>query len=95
MTKHFLITRPNHDKETSYLSSFSKAIVEIVKDDKNIHLTCLESNDANRKNLEGNLSGNKSPRLVFLNGHGTEVEVWGYDDEVILDKKMLILLKAR
>ncbi len=36
MVKQFLITRPQHDKETAYLYSFSKAIVQIVKEDKKL-----------------------------------------------------------
>lgn len=85
MVKQFLITRPYHDKETSYLYSFSKAIVAIVRDDKNIRLTALEGSDAVRINLEKILK-TKDWTLVFLNGHGDENTVFGHDDEPILDK---------
>lgn len=85
MVKQFLITRPQHDKETAYLYSFSKAIVQIAKEDKQIHLIELPNNKANRKNVEASLSSVKN-MLAFFNGHGDAETVFGYKDEPILDK---------
>ena len=94
MTKKFLITRPNYDLETSYLHDFSKEIVAKAHGDKNIHITDLENNNANRDKLEKSIA-KESPGLVFLNGHGDEESVCGHDYEVILDKNNVGLTKDK
>ena len=94
MVKQFLITRPSHDKETSYLYSFSKAIVEIVKKDKNIRLTELSMKNANRKELEKSLL-TKDSTLIFLNGHGNSETVFGHSNKAILDAKNISLTKNK
>jgi len=65
MVKQFLITRPQHDKETSYLHSFSKAIISIVKEQKEIRLNNLEGIKANRKNVEVGLSSKDGVTLIL------------------------------
>ena len=94
MTKQFLITRPTHDKETAYLYSFSKAIVNIAKEDRNIRLTELSGSKAIRKNLEKQLS-TKDSTLAFLNGHGDANTVFGHKDQPILDKSNIQLTKGK
>ncbi len=85
MAKHFLITRPNYDRETGYLFSFSKEIVGIVKNDKNIRLTELDGPNANRAKVEKGLCTSDNT-LAFFNGHGDEETILGHNDEPILDK---------
>ena len=94
MVKQFLITRPQHDKETSYLHSFSKAIISIVKEQKEIRLNNLEGTKANRKNVEVGLSS-KEKTLVFLNGHGNEETVFGHQDKAVLDQNNVELTKDK
>ena len=94
MVKQFLITRPQHDKETSYLYSFSKAIISIVKEQKEIHLNNLEGTKANRKNVEAGLSS-KEKTLAFFNGHGNEEIVFGHQDKPILDENNVGLTKDK
>ncbi len=94
MTKQFLITRPRHDKETSYLHSFSKAIVKIVKEDRNIHLTELEEEKANRKEFESAMCSSY-PTLAYLNGHGDERTVFGDENNPILDFRNVKLTKDK
>ena len=94
MVKQFLITRPNYDKETSYIHSFSKGIVILAKEDKRIHMTKLEGSKATRESLESSLLANE-PSLVFLNGHGDEMSVWGHRDEPILDEDNVELTKKK
>ncbi len=87
MTKQFLITRPNYDEATSYLHSFSKDIVKVVKVLKGeIHLIDLEGSSVTRSNLDSALIKNH-PSLVFLNGHGSKAIVTGHKNEVILDEE--------
>ena len=94
MTKQFLVTRPNHDKQTSYLHSFSKAAVVIIKENTKIRLTDLEGADAVRYKFEEALN-TAEPTLVFLNGHGDDESVCGHKDEIILDKNNIELSKNK
>lgn len=94
MVKQFFITRPRHDKETSYLHSFSKAITKITKGNKMIRLTELEDSKANRKNVEDSLS-TTDKTLAFFNGHGDEKTVYGYQDKPILDSGNVSLTKGK
>lgn len=83
-----------HDKETSYLYSFSKAIIQIAKEDQTIHLTHLPGKKANRKKVESALSI-KIKTLAFFNGHGDDGTVFGHDDQPILDKDNINLTKNK
>ncbi len=94
MVKKFLITRPRHDVNTSYLHDFSKGIVKTIKETKDIHVTDLEGSKATRENLCKCLT-KEQPRLVFLNGHGDRKRVAGHMDEVILDAKNIELTKDK
>lgn len=94
MAKQFLITRPNHDEATSYLHSFSKDIVKIVKISRDIHLIDLEGSMATRKNLDSNVIKN-NPGLIFLNGHGNRKSVAGHKNEIILDARNIINTKNK
>lgn len=94
MVKRYLITRPNHDIITSYLHDFSKQIVKITKETKDIHVTDLEGPDATRDNLERSLI-KEDPNLVFLNGHGDRKRVAGHKNEIILDSNNVNMTKGR
>jgi hypothetical protein len=74
----------------SYLHSFSKEIVEILRNSKEFHITNLEGQQATRQNFENHIIREK-PGLIFLNGHGSKWTVAGHDDEVILDKENVSL----
>lgn len=94
MVKQFLITRPTHDKHTSYLFSFSKAIVTLAKEMDKIHLNELVGSEANRDNVEQSLS-KRGKTLAFLNGHGNINAVFGHDDKSILDKDNIKMTKGK
>lgn len=94
MVKQFLITRPRHDKETSYLHSFSKAIVQIVKEKRAIRLTELEGSKATRENIISSLSTSEKT-LAFFNGHGNQETVFGHKDMPILDRENIELTKGK
>ena len=94
MTKCFLLTRPNYETATSYLHYFSKDAIAIAKKFKRIHVTDLEGEKATRPYLEKGMM-NENPGLVFLNGHGDKMTVWGHKDEVILDSKNINLAKGK
>lgn len=94
MVKRLLITRPNHDVNTSYLHDFSKGIVKTIKETKTMHITDLEGPKATRDNAENCLI-KENPGLVFLNGHGDRKSVGGYKSEIILDEKNIHLTKDK
>lgn len=94
MVKQFLITRPRHDKETSYLYSFSKAIIQIAREDQTIRVRELADSKANRTEVEKALS-TSDLTLAFLNGHGDEEAVYGHKDKPILDKENVQLTEKK
>ncbi len=90
MAKTLLITRPEHDCATIYLSKWSKEIIQKAKK-KGLCVIDLHRDKANRDRVVGTLE-KTNPKLVVLNGHGSENSVKGHKDEVILkidDKKAI------
>lgn len=89
-----LITRPEHDPATLYLSRWSDRIIDAA-DKKNIEVTDLRKEKAVKKELEGRLR-KINPTLVILNGHGSDESVCGHDNEVLINAKSNSdLLKGR
>ena len=82
MRKCLLITRPEHELATYYLSRWSEKIIKEAKE-KRFNVIDLFRNKANRKRVIGILE-KRNPKLVVLNGHGGEDFVAGHDNEVIL-----------
>lgn len=85
---NLLITRPEHDVTTRYLSRWSEKIIEEARR-KGINIIDLWRGKANRKRVIGILE-KRNPNGAFLNGHGGDTFVAGHDNEIILkdsDKK--------
>lgn len=80
-----LITRPEHDFATRYLSSWSKDIIKAAIA-KNIEVVDLHRGKATKKELEGRLR-KINPSFVVLNGHGNDECVFGHNDEKLIDAK--------
>lgn len=93
MNRLLLITRPDHDEVTRYLSRWSEKIIDFAKT-KGAAVVDLPHRRANRKEFASVIE-KKKPDLVILNGHGNDSQVAGYDDEVILDLKNLDLLNLK
>lgn len=88
MRNSLLITRPENDFTTRYLSKWSEKIIKEAKD-KGINVIDLWRGKANRNRVISTLE-KRDPRLVFLNGHGSDKFVTGHDNKIILqegDKK--------
>lgn len=77
-----IITRPQHDVTTKYISSWAEEIISLAKK-KGIEFVDLIRDKANRKELEGRIK-KLSPRLMFFNGHGSKDAVTGHDNEVLI-----------
>ena len=77
-----LITRPEHDKTTHYLSNWSKEIIDIAEG-KNIKVFDLNREKAIRTNVEVRLR-KLSCNLTFFNGHGDFNVITGHNNEPII-----------
>lgn len=84
MNKKILITRPEHDPGTLYLSRWSKQIIEAAGK-KNIQVIDLHEGKASKKEFEGRIL-KTDPSFVILNGHGSEDSVSGNNNEVLVRK---------
>lgn len=83
-SKSLLVTRPEHDIATRYLARWSEPVLKEAGR-KGVRVVDLHKKKANSSRVRGVLK-KRSPRLVFLNGHGSDEVVTGHDNEVILDE---------
>lgn len=94
MSKKLLITRPEHDDTTHYLSHWSKYAIEIAEQ-KGLFVFDLWREKANKKKTEGILRS-QNPSLVIFNGHGKEDCICGHKNEpLITAKENATLLKEK
>ena len=79
-----LITRPDHDIVTNYLFYWSTFIItQAFKSGKNV--TDLSKNRANAKEFASVIRKTK-PKMIVINGHGSDSVVRGYDNEPLVEK---------
>lgn len=97
-----LVTRPEHDDTTHYLSAWAKKTISFAEK-KGFRVLDLHRDRANKKELESML-GKKCPKLVMLNGHGSESTVTGHkntpilvagENEGLLESKIVYALSCR
>ncbi len=94
MAKKLLITRPEYDDTTHYLSNWSKNSLTLAQE-KGVTVFDLNRERANKAEIEGMLT-RQNPRLVILNGHGNENSVTGQRGEpLIIAGENEKLLKGR
>lgn len=77
-----VVTQPNHDYTTRYISAWAEELCRIAVS-KGHHAVKLKGNRATRKELES-VVNKVNPRLLFLNGHGSDDSVRGQDNEVLV-----------
>lgn len=82
MEKNLLITRPENDDATYYLSKWSEKLIKEAGN-RGIRIIDLWRKKANRKRFIGTVK-KSGPKLLFLNGHGNVDIVSGHNQEVIL-----------
>ncbi len=86
MSNHsVLITQPDFDRTTRYISAWSKEVEEFSIKRGNKTIT-LEGVRANRLEFES-VVRKTEPELIMFNGHGNDNEVAGQDNETLLDSK--------
>lgn len=83
MDKTVLITRPEYDAPTLYLSKWSEKIIDEANA-KGVRVIDLHRDKANKKRVVGTLE-KTSTKLVIFNGHGSDTAVYGQDNEIILE----------
>jgi len=82
MSRSLLLTRPNYDLPTTYLSHWSEPVIELANQ-KNLKTTDLAGTKANRSGFTGRVE-KTNPSFIFFNGHGSETTVMGQDDEILV-----------
>ncbi len=82
MVKTYLITRPEHDDTTHYLSKWCEETITLARS-KGLKVLDLHREKAVRKEFEERID-KLSPRLIVLNGHGDTDKVTGNNKEPIL-----------
>lgn len=89
-----LITQPNHDLTTYYISAWAEKVVQLAKK-KDLNIISLKGKRAN-KTVFTSITQKKSPQLIFLNGHGNSDLVAGQNNEVLVKEgENEIILKGR
>lgn len=77
-----IVTRPEYEVTTRHVSSWAEEVINFAKT-KGVDIIDLFKKKANRVEFEGRLN-KLGPRLVFLNGHGSDDSVEGQDSELIV-----------
>jgi CRISPR/Cas system CMR-associated protein Cmr5 small subunit len=93
MTDTVLITRSEYDDTNFYLYKWSEIIISIANE-AGISIFDLKNERLNRNNFSSYVK-DKSPKILLLNGHGSELSVHGHKNEVILDLGNISLLKSK
>jgi len=81
MTKKLLLARSDHDIGNHYLFMYSQEIVTEAEA-RGWSVERADNDRNTRKSVHSRLSN--KPNLVVLNGHGSDDEVYGFKDEVVL-----------
>lgn len=77
-----LVTQPNYDYTTRYISAWAQKAVDLAKG-KGISVICLKEARANKREFESVIRKTQ-PKFIFINGHGDERSVTGQDGEVLV-----------
>ena len=93
MSFNFLITRPEHDDTTFYLSNWCKDTIKLAEE-KGTKVNDLHREKANKSEFEGRIF-KSCPEFIVLNGHGNENSVTGHKNQELIsvesDEKILKL----
>jgi len=80
--KRFLITRPQHDPDVSYLYFWGEEILNFAEEN-NIFFSDFKGEKANREEVSKFLS-KQNPTLVMFNGHGNPKTIAGHKNEPLI-----------
>ncbi len=95
MSKFLLITRPEHDLTTRYISKWSEKIIDQAES-KQIEVTDLRREKANKERVLGILKKKeKIMMLVVINGHGNDTTITGHDNKPLITEETAGVLKSK
>ncbi len=78
----YLITRPEHDNTTHYLSNWSKETI-ISARERRIKVLDIHREKAIKSNVESGIN-KLSPTLIVFNGHGDDNTITGHKNQPII-----------
>lgn len=91
MSKRLLLARSDHDGGNHYLFAYCEEVIgEAVR--LGWRVEKAENENAARKNFISRLANR--PDFVFINGHGSESEVFGHEDAILLSVRDAGLLSG-
>ena len=82
MSFTYLITRPEHDDTTHYLSNWSKETINLAES-RGWKVLDLHGERANKNEFESKMK-KLSPNIVMLNGHGNIDLVMGHQNQILI-----------
>jgi len=77
-----VITRPEHDITTRYISTWAEEIISFAQS-KKIDVIDLAGEKANKNDFEGRVN-KLQPKAILLNGHGSDDCICGHNDEILI-----------
>ena len=83
MIKYVLVTRPEYDYTTRYISAWSQKIIIFAESKGNLVIDLLKDR-ATKKEFES-VVHKKNPSFVIINGHGNDQSVCGQDGDVLIE----------
>ena len=93
MKPSVLVTCPDYDRMTRYLSVWAEKLMNEVQVHGNEVYTLKEA-EVVRDKFESFVK-KMQPAFLFINGHGAADRIAGHDHEIILDKDNVGLLKGK
>lgn len=82
MQKGMIITLPDYDDATSYLSYFSKFIIEEAEQ-KNFKIKIIDSSELNAGSFS-QIVRKLDYNFIMINGHGSEDSIFGYKSNILI-----------
>jgi len=80
--KKVLVTRPDYDTPTNFISHAAQEVVDCANSHGHDVLE-IRGPDVIKKEVEGRIK-KKNPKLVLINGHGDSNSLMGHEDEPII-----------
>lgn len=92
MKPSMLVTMPNYDRMTWYLSAWADEYIKTLVP-KAMSVYMLRGEDVKRKKFESYVKKQR-PTTLFINGHGAADRIAGHDHDIILDTQNVSVLKG-
>ncbi len=83
MSKNVLVTRPEYDYTTRYISAWSKKVIVFARSKGDLVIDLFQKR-ATKKEFES-IIHKKNPSLVIINGHGNDRLICGQDGRVLIE----------